>query len=442
VHLFEWSWADIAVECETWLGPKGFTGVQISPPNDHISGDAWWTRYQPVTYELISRSGNEASFKDMVQRCAAVGVGIYADGVINHIAAGGGTSFGGKQYGNRATPIYSQQDMHHGGDAGSNCQVSDYSNKWNVQNCDLVGLPDLCTGCEYVKKTVSDYLNHMGSLGISGFRVDSAKHQDAGELGSLLSRVPNLWRFHEVISGGGEAVQTGDYTSIGDVTEFSFSRKLSPNFQDENKLGYLSNFGEAWGLMASGSAVTFLDNHDTQRGEAALTYKNGRVYELANVFMLAHPYGYPKVMSSYFFDNHDAGPPGQAVHDGGNVKCFNGQPWVCEHRWIPIANMVAWRKTAGTNGITAWHTYSGNTISFCRGAVACIAMNRQGSTWNANVHFTVPAGTYCNIIEDDNPSTCPKITVNTDGSASFEVPYVRAVAVHVGKKAYQQQLMV
>lgn len=158
--------------------------------------------------------------------------------------------------------------------------------------------------------------------------------------------------------------------------------------------------------------------------------------------MLAHPYGYPKVMSSYFFDNHDAGPPGQAVHDGGNVKCFNGQPWVCEHRWSPIANMVAWRKTAGTNGITAWHTYSGNTISFCRGAVACIAMNRQGSSWNANVHFTVPAGTYCNIIEDDNPSTCPKITVNTDGSASFEVPYVRAVAVHVGKKAYQQQLMV
>merc|ERR1719387_2952021 len=124
VHLFEWSWSDVAQECEQWLGPKGFTAVQISPPNDHISGDAWWTRYQPVTYKLISRSGDEKAFTDMVQRCKNVGVGIYADAVINHIEAGGGTSIAGSQYGNCATPIYSQQDMHHTGDMNSNCQVS------------------------------------------------------------------------------------------------------------------------------------------------------------------------------------------------------------------------------------------------------------------------------------------------------------------------------
>lgn len=23
VHLFEWSWSDVAIECEQWLGPKG-----------------------------------------------------------------------------------------------------------------------------------------------------------------------------------------------------------------------------------------------------------------------------------------------------------------------------------------------------------------------------------------------------------------------------------
>lgn len=30
VHLFEWKWDDIAVECENFLGPKGFGGVQVS----------------------------------------------------------------------------------------------------------------------------------------------------------------------------------------------------------------------------------------------------------------------------------------------------------------------------------------------------------------------------------------------------------------------------
>src|SRR5688572_4166491 len=55
VHLFEWKWTDVARECETYLGPKGFTAVQISPPNEHnwvTSGDGapypWWMRYQPV----------------------------------------------------------------------------------------------------------------------------------------------------------------------------------------------------------------------------------------------------------------------------------------------------------------------------------------------------------------------------------------------------------
>lgn len=29
VHLFEWKWDDIAAECENFLGPKGFAGVQV-----------------------------------------------------------------------------------------------------------------------------------------------------------------------------------------------------------------------------------------------------------------------------------------------------------------------------------------------------------------------------------------------------------------------------
>eukprot|EP00445_Apocalathium_hangoei_P019652 CAMPEP_0203904850 /NCGR_PEP_ID=MMETSP0359-20131031/46621_1 /ASSEMBLY_ACC=CAM_ASM_000338 /TAXON_ID=268821 /ORGANISM="Scrippsiella Hangoei, Strain SHTV-5" /LENGTH=102 /DNA_ID=CAMNT_0050829175 /DNA_START=41 /DNA_END=346 /DNA_ORIENTATION=+ len=38
VQLFEWSWPDVAAECESWLGPKGFAAVQVSPPTEHIQG--------------------------------------------------------------------------------------------------------------------------------------------------------------------------------------------------------------------------------------------------------------------------------------------------------------------------------------------------------------------------------------------------------------------
>lgn len=31
VHLFEWRWEDIALECERYLAPNGFGGVQVGP---------------------------------------------------------------------------------------------------------------------------------------------------------------------------------------------------------------------------------------------------------------------------------------------------------------------------------------------------------------------------------------------------------------------------
>src|SRR2546430_1036615 len=88
VHLFEWKWTDIAPECETVLGPAGFKAVQISPPEEHsiVPSHDWSERYQPVSYSIArSRSGTGAEFTDMVTRCNAVGVGIIADAVINHM---------------------------------------------------------------------------------------------------------------------------------------------------------------------------------------------------------------------------------------------------------------------------------------------------------------------------------------------------------------------
>ena len=49
---------------------------------------SWDTRYQPTSYLLNSRSGNEAAFVDMTKRCRAVGVDIIVDVVLNHMANG------------------------------------------------------------------------------------------------------------------------------------------------------------------------------------------------------------------------------------------------------------------------------------------------------------------------------------------------------------------
>jgi alpha-amylase len=449
VHLFEWSWADIAIECEEWLGPKGFTAVQVSPPTDHIKHPAWWARYQPVTFKLHSRSGDEAAFVDMVHRCKKSGVGIYVDAVLNQVASGSGVSIAGSHYGNRSTPIWKPEDFHHlPGNKVANCAIKNYQDRRNVQYCDMLGMPDLCTGCPGVRSKMADYLRHLMELGVAGFRIDAAKHIDSGELKKLLAEATGgrstFW-FQEVYNGPGEAVTNDMYVGNGALEYFDYSKRLAPHIRYEGKLGSMHNFGQSWGLLSPDHSVVFLDNHDTQRAEAMLSYRGGRLYELASIFMLAHPYGYPKIMSSFYFSTRDQGPPSLPVHGAHGLACGEhpeqttakpGRPWVCEHRWPSLANMVAWRRSAGSNDIGAWWAQNGDNVFFCRGSTACVMFNRAGSnTWKSSLKLPLPPGTYCNVIVSDDPTSCPKVTIKQGGMTLVEVPPVHAVAIHVGAMA-------
>jgi alpha-amylase len=477
VQLFEWKWTDIARECESFLGPKGFAAVQISPPNEHNwipTGDGapypWWMRYQPVSYNLDrSRSGTRAEFIDMVNRCNAVGVGIYADVVINHMTSGPGTSSAGSSFQFEGYPgvPYGSGDFH------SSCTVTNYQDASNVQSCQLVGLADLNTSASYVRGKIADYLVDLANIGVKGFRVDAAKHISATDLGAIVSAVNArlgtrpFW-FLEVIGAAGEAVQPSQYFGLSDnqvtVTEFGFGPQLFGKFAGGGRLADLRTFGESWGLMPSGKAVVFTDNHDKQRGHGGggnyLTYHNGSTYDLANVFMLAWPYGYPVLMSSYAFNTASAfdtsyGPPfdpaNGATHgpwDGGvsQPACFNQSigGWVCEHRFRPIGNMVAFRNATLANWFTTdWWDNGGNQIAFGRGDKGFVVINKESSSLTRTFQTSMPAGSYCDVISGEftpgsgsAPASCTgaTITVDAQGRAAITAAAFAAAAIHAGAR--------
>ena len=66
--------------------------------------------------------------------------------------------------------------------------------------------------------------------------------------------------------------------------------------------------------------------------------QNDYQYKLAVGFMLAQPYGFKRVMSSYDFYDSDQGPPGSQPNSISQGACGNG--WICEHRWSSILNMA------------------------------------------------------------------------------------------------------
>ncbi|WP_299947836.1 alpha amylase C-terminal domain-containing protein [uncultured Microbulbifer sp.] len=429
VHLFEWPWNDIARECEHFLGPKGFDAVQISPPNEHISHSTWWARYQPVTYtRLASRSGTEEALQSMISRCHGAGVKVYADVVINHTAAwnGGGIGWGGTPWALLDHPEFSFWDYH------PDCPIDNYSDANTVWHCRLSGLPDLNTGSSYVQGQLAAYLTKLRDLGVDGFRVDAVKHMSPGDLETILSQAGNPWIFSEVIGAVGEAteIQPVNYTFLGRVTEFQYGTDVAGNFNGQIK--YLASIGESWGLLPSGDAVNFIDNHDRERGHGGggnLTYRDGARYNLANVFMLAHPYGYPKVMSGYHFTDTDAGPPGN-----GPNHCNNGA-WVCQHRWGNIANMVGFRNDVHGTGMNNWWDNGNNQIAFGRGNKGFVVINNEGGALHETLYTGLPAGHYCNVLAGESACSGAVIAVDGNGYGTFRVAPNTAAAIYAGRMA-------
>ncbi|XP_055915746.1 alpha-amylase A-like [Eupeodes corollae] len=462
VHMFEWKWNDIAAECENFLGPKGFGGVQVSPPNENvvIAKRPWWERYQPASYILTTRSGNETEFRSMIERCNKVGVLVYPDVVFNHMAAASGVGTAGSTSDppNKIYPAvpYTYSDFH------PTCTLNNYSDPFNVRNCELVGLKDLDQSKDWARDRILEFLNKLIDLGVAGFRVDACKHMWPADLRVIFAHIKNLstshgfepgsrpFIFQEVIDMGGEAISSSEYTLMGAVTEFRYSDGIGKTFNKINQLKWLENLGSGWGLMPSTSALVFVDNHDNQRGHGAggadiLTYKKPKQYKMATAFMLAYPYGTTRIMSSFAFTDVDQGPPSKDdgatilsptfTKDGG---CDNG--WVCEHRWRQIYNMVEFKNVVGANALKNWWDNEADQIAFCRGDKGFIAFNQDTTDLNQTLNTCLPIGSYCDVISGNkvgNVCSGKTVTVENDGKANIFIGLEEedgVLAIHAGSK--------
>jgi alpha-amylase len=477
VHLFEWRWDDVALECERVLGPAGFRAVQVSPPNEHrlVAGGPWWQRYEPVSYRLHSRSGDADAFADMVRRCAAAGVAVYADVVINHMTARRrdddplwGIGSAGSRFDFQHYPDHGPGDFHQ-----PYCEADNDTDRGNIQRCALSGRADLDTEADRVQNRIGAYLNALQDIGVAGFRIDAAKHLAAGDITGILARVRGSpYVYQAFTQGPGDAVRAREYLGNGSVTEPTYGRRLAGALRSGN-LAVLESLLPGLGaddLLPSERALVFVDSHEHQRaggGDAAtrelLSFDDGALYDLANVFMLAWPYGTPRVMSSYRFADPDQGPPSAedgttlAVHGPHGLGC--GAGWLCEHRRPALLGMVGFRNVAdGAELDHWWNDDTGGRIAFGRGARGFVVINNTDEPMRQWLRTGLPAGRYCNVIASrpvdgtcvapaapaavaaradadeaaDAPVPALEVGVAKDTGATFTVPPRSAVAIHVG----------
>lgn len=443
IQMFQWPWDSVAQECTDFLGPKGFGAVQVSPPQEHVvledESHPWYQDYQPVSYELDSRRGDRAAFASMVQACNAAGVEVYVDAVVNHMTGSGsvdsGPGSGGSTYEKYDYPgLYGDEDFH-------SCRrdIENYDDKEEVRNCELVGLSDLATESEHVRNTQIDYLNDLVGLGVSGFRVDGAKHMPPADVAAVfgsLQDVPGTDRkpyvYQEVIADG--TTSAGEYADNGDVTEFAYQGEVSNAFAD-GSLAQLKNLPDSMPLPSE-QAVAFIDNHDTQRTSPTLTYEDGAAYDLANAFALAYPYGTPRLMSSYAFDDPDAGPPARADGTTLPANCAD-DAWVCEQRRQTIGGMAGFHNEVQGTGLTDWWDNGNGQIAFGRGESGFAVFNREDGELSQTFRTSLPAGTYCDVMTGaaaDGQCTGRSVEIGADGTFTATVAPDSGIALHAGEQ--------
>jgi alpha-amylase len=462
-NLFEWNWPSVAKECTTVLGPNGYGAVQVAPPQDSVKRTAlgngsdtvlhpWWEVYQPVDYHLTSRMGNEAQFKSMVATCRRAGVQVIVDAVINHMTGQGNLSYGGVSYTKyNYAGLYSPADFHRSpadcpvaatpGNGDQNGSIADFNNYTQVFNCELVGLSDLRTSSTKVRDTLAAYLNKLLSYGVSGFRVDAAKHIGQTDLTAIESRLHRTvdgtkpYIALEVGTGSPGRISPFAFEDQGSLLGFDYASQIQSAFRSYTtdpggNIGDLKVFGQQAGLLPSAKSLAFVENHDTERNGSTLNYKSD-ANTIATEFMLAYGYGKPTVYASFAWNTPDDSPPSDAGGMVTDTNCSGG--WVCVDRFTGVAHMVGWHNYAGSAKVTNWWDDGDNLASFSRGDRAWIAINNETAAKTITVTTGLRSGRYCDIIHgaaSRHRCSGPVITVGSHGRATVTVPAKDSVAIY------------
>ena len=275
LHAWMWSFNTIKNNMKA-IAEAGYTSVQTepmsaiktNPANGKKFTENWYYVYQPTDTTIGNFVvGSEQDLKDMCAEAHKYGVRIIVDIVANHFSSDW----------NAIGSSWKDTRLFH---ARTNCPGNagdkiDYSNRWQVTHCHLLGLWDINTENQTAANKMKDFLVQAVNDGVDGFRFDAAKHV---ELPDEFSQHSVYWQtilnngaqyqYGEVLQGDSSLSYTG-YTNMftqyssdgGGATASDYGKTV----RSAIKSGSL-NAGNLTSLRNGGAKddqlVTWVESHD------------------------------------------------------------------------------------------------------------------------------------------------------------------------------------
>ncbi|MDJ0650587.1 MAG: alpha-amylase family glycosyl hydrolase [Xenococcaceae cyanobacterium MO_188.B19] len=409
-HAFNWQYRELIDAVEN-IRNAGYGAILIPPPlYSNPDNDQWWQRYQPKDYRvLFSHLGGKPELLELIEKCHGTNpkLRVYADLVINHMANEARSdrlNFPGEAelqkyreqpelyeknrlYGDLSQGLFSAFDFNQGGN------ISDWSNRYEVQFQDLSGLPDL-KDSPWVLLQQRKMIIALAEMGFDGFRIDAIKHLTERMIDNFADQdeIADKYLFGEVLTGSDrdEDIFIDPFLRETWISAYDFPlfQTIREAFSFGGSLRRLARPESEGNALPWYRAVTFVVNHDVPYNEGFRSWLLDRQDEhLAYTYILGKDGGVPLIFS----DHNES--VGQHPEDRDRWTNILKRP--------DLLKMIEFHNAVHGQSMTI--LYETNTILiFRRGDSGIVAINKGGtedwvklSTWGLK-----NPGTYTDLIHE------------------------------------------
>lgn len=284
---------------------KGYIDLVWLPQSGKCLETTQVMGYMPYYYfNQNSSFGSEAELRSLITKFKAAGIGAIADVVINHRNTDGWFTFPaetykGVTYQMQSTDICKNDD---GGTTATQAATNGVSlSQNNDEGTDFGGCRDIDHKSENVQKVIKAYLKYLkDDLGYTGFRYDMVKGFDGSHVADYNDATGVEYSVGEYWDGNDKIeswINRTNKKSAAFDFQFRYNVRDAVNGAANGKVTTYSDWSKLNSndnLMHDANyrryAVTFVENHDTQkRSESEQNDPLRKDTIAANAYMLAMP---------------------------------------------------------------------------------------------------------------------------------------------------------
>ena len=284
---------------------KGYIDLVWLPQSGKCLETTQVMGYMPYYYfNQNSSFGSEAELRSLITKFKAAGIGSIADVVINHRNTEGWYNFPAETYKDvtyqmQSTDICKNDD---GGTTATQAATDGVSLSQNIdEGTDFGGCRDIDHKSENVQKVIKAYLKYLkDDLGYTGFRYDMVKGFDGSHVADYNDATGVEYSVGEYWDGNDKIeswINRTNKKSAAFDFQFRYNVRDAVNGAANGKVATSSDWSKLNSndnLMHDANyrryAVTFVENHDTQkRSESEQNDPLRKDTIAANAYMLAMP---------------------------------------------------------------------------------------------------------------------------------------------------------